>query len=460
MGPDKGDEGGFFADGIGVGAVRELAARAIDRRQLLASLVLLAGVGSALRGIHEPSHDMLAVAAGGVLVARGVLLGRPLRARHALIAVAFLIAGTAADLAGRDLVAWIATGLAGAVAVLPSGPPPSGGAEQRDRIWRLVERTQGDTLAPFALRSDKTYVFAPDGRAAVAYRVRFGTAVVSGDPVGALDSQAEALDAFFAHAAANGWRTAVLGVSERRIGLWRSRGYWALSVGREVLIDVPRFSLLGRRFRNLRQAVQRTRNAGVRTEVVAEADLDPGLRAELENVVRHARGGSQVRGFTMILDHLLDGTHPGTLICLARDRTGRVVGFQRFASADRGRELSLDVPWRLPGSPNGIDERLAVDMVAWAAEHGAARLSLAFAPFPDLFAIRHRTGLQRLAHWGVHRFDAVIRLESLYRFLRKFHAMGQNRYVALRPRELLWVALAMLTLEFVPHRTIARRRRA
>src|SRR5207245_9425599 len=40
----------------------------------------------------------------------------------------------------------------------------------RDEVREMVDRPDGDTLDPFALRRDKRYVFSRDGRAAVAYR--------------------------------------------------------------------------------------------------------------------------------------------------------------------------------------------------------------------------------------------------------------------------------------------------
>ena len=49
------------------------------------------------------------------------------------------------------------------------------------------------------------------------------------------------------------------------------------------------------------------------------------------------------------------------------------------------------MPWRLRGAGiNGMDERLVVAAVDWGREHGVRRVSLAFAPFPDL--IEHHAG--------------------------------------------------------------------
>ena len=58
------------------------------------------------------------------------------------------------------------------------------------------------------------------------------------------------------------------------------------------------------------------------------------------------------------------------------------------------------------------------------------------------------TGWQRLAYFGVRRLDRFIKVESLYRYLRKFHSFGPQRYVALRPVEVVGAAVAMLLLEF------------
>jgi lysylphosphatidylglycerol synthetase-like protein (DUF2156 family) len=321
----------------------------------------------------------------------------------------------------------------------------------------MVDATTNDTLAPFALRSDKSYFFSADGEAAVAYRVRFGTAVVAGDPIGAAGSRQQALASFMEHAHSEGWRVAGLGVSERDLPIWKDDGYWALSIGRDVVIDVAGFSLNGRTFRNLRQAVQRTVNSGVTTEIVGEADLAPDVRHELREILE-GKGHKVDRGFAMILDKQLTGEVPGIYIAYARDASGRIVAAARFGTADNGRELSLDIPWRAPGSPNGVDERIIIDMVTWAKERGAKRMSLAFAAFPDIFLAEHRTPLREVGRLAIHLLDPLVKLESLFRYLRKFHSFDQHRYVVMKRRNLLPVALTMLVLEFALIGTIRRPR--
>ena len=425
-----------------------LSAELDERREPVAIAVVLLATVFAVAGLRSATHTGVAVAVGMLLAARAVAIGRPLLRSHVVASVVLLVAARVVDAQHHQTSAWIGVVAAGVVIGLPRRAPGAADSDDRRHVWALVDRSAGDTLAPFALRTDKTYVFTPDRAAAIAYRVRFGTAIASGDPVGDPERREDAVLAFLELADHNGWRTAVLGSGDRMVEVWRAHGLRALPIGRDVVVDVASFSLEGRAFRNLRQAVQRTRNFGVTTDIVPERSLTPELREELAGVMRATGKGEQSRGFAMILDHVLDGTHPGTFIALARDRDGRVVAFQRYATADGGRELSLDVPWRVPGAPNGVDERLIVDVVQWAGEGRASSVSLAFAAFPDLFSTEDRGVLQQTAYRAVRLLDRFIKLESLYRFVRKFHSFGQQRYVALRPLQVLWVALAALTLEF------------
>jgi lysyl-tRNA synthetase class 2 len=57
-------------------------------------------------------------------------------------------------------------------------------AREREQVHQLVSRYGADTIAPFALRADKSYFFSEDQTAFLAYRVSGGVAIVAGDPIG------------------------------------------------------------------------------------------------------------------------------------------------------------------------------------------------------------------------------------------------------------------------------------
>lgn len=398
----------------------------------------------------------MTVLAAVALIARGIYLGRPVTALHATAAVTTLVAGFVAHMLSFDLAGDLLMASSGLVLMWPTSARPR--AADLPRVWALIEATSADPLAPFAMQTGKSYHFTADGSAALAYRTRIGYAVVSGDPLGDESQFPQLVADFAATCHTRGWRLAVLGCSERRLELWSDpailgQSLRAIPIGRDVVVDVPGFQMVGRAFRNLRQAVKRTHNCGISTEIVCEQDLDEQRLAELTEVVRESpRGARTDRGFSMNLDGVLEGRYPGIQLIVARDAGGQVQGFHRYAVAGGGSDVSLDVPWRRPGAPNGLDERLTVDMILAAKDAGAQRLSLAFAAFPDVFDQKQRSRLQTLCYRLIHLLDPLIALESLYRYLRKFQALGDRRYVLVNLTQLFPLLYVLLTLEFRPRR--------
>lgn len=457
---------------------------------LLATVLVLLGYGLARRRIAAYVGTLLLVAVGvahsdhlgvGVaLLAGGIVLAvgwsrftaLPARARvreavsaggvMAAAAVLYETIGVAHDL--PPLSWYSAIGLSVIVVLFPllaAAPPPEPGTDvERARVRELVANARSETLAPFALRTDKSYVFSADGTAAVGYRVLFGVAVVGGDPVGDPTAFPDALARFVRLCTRNGWRPAALGAGEASLPLWRGHGMREVGYGDEVLLDTDTFTLSTRKMRNVRQAVHRADNAGVTTRVVRAGELSEVQREEVGAISRRWLDGTRERGFSMILDGLLDGSQPDCVFVLAvipeagggtGEGVERVVGFQRYAVVGSDAGLSLDVMRREPDAPNGLNER----MIAAAVEYATARemrvVSLNFAAFRALMdtAPADRTVAQRVGYRVVHLLDPLIQVESLYTFNAKF----RPRYL---PRGAVfgsWLAVptllvALLGLEF------------
>jgi lysyl-tRNA synthetase class 2 len=331
----------------------------------------------------------------------------------------------------------------------PAPAPPAGGEKERAEVARLVDADGSDTLAPFLLRGDKSYVFSSDRRAVIGYRVLFGVAAAGGDPAGDPRSYADAVAEFAALARRSGWRMAVLAGRADLMDLWAPYGMHSVGIGDEVLLAPGEFGLGGRSMRNVRQAVRRTHNSGVTTEVVQEGTLSEPDRTELRTLATEAMGGAEERGFSMNMDGLLTGRHTFPVVVVARDADGAAVGFQRYLPSASGRRLSLDAMRRAPGSPNGLNERMIADIMEYAAEQRIDEVSLNFAAFRELFETEDRGALEQGSYHLIHLLDRFIKVESLYLFNRKF----KPRYV---PRSVMFpswasilpIALALLVLEF------------
>jgi lysyl-tRNA synthetase class 2 len=455
-----------------LGALLIVLGWGLERRRLVAWAAMVLLLGSAALGVdHTPWGALVVGYAIGLVLCHSAFGTRPDRSHlraalryGGLALVAAVLYGIAAHRGLAPGLGWPTSVLAVTLVLVCTAlrsapaPEPSGEAE-RARVRWLVGRPDADTLAPFALRADKTYLFSEDGTAAVGYRVLLGVAVVGGDPVGDPAAFADVVNRFLALCERRGWRPAVLGARGDLVQLWNSHRLRSIGIGDEVVLEVPGFGLAGRKMRNVRQAVARTRNSGVHTCVVRAGELSDQTRAELATLSARSLGSARERGFSMIQDGLFDARHPDALFVLAV-QDGRVVGFQRYLDVGGSAALSLDTMRREPGRFNGLNERMIVDVAEYARERGIGRVSLNFAAFRELLDKGAQRGrVERVGYRLLHLLDPLIQVESLYLFNAKFRPGYQPRSVVIGT----WMALprvlfALLGLEFALPYDVRRKR--
>jgi len=297
---------------------------------------------------------------------------------------------------------------------------------ERRQARAIVEAWGMDTLSPFALRGDKSYFFAEDEAAFLAYTVVAGIAVVSGDPVGPDDHIEPLLRRFIGFAHDHDWRLGVLGVGERHLGAYKQLGLRVVYHGDEAVVAAAEFSLEGRAIRKVRQSVARLEREGYSLDIRYAGEIAEDERADLEAVAAAWRGDAPERGFTMELDTLFRLDGEDALFAIGRDKDGVVRGFLHFAVLQRA--LSLSSMPRLLDTPNGFNEWLVAETIEWAKKHGFGRVSLNFAPFAAVFDEDADAGA-RLLRSALQTLKFRFQLDNLLAFNRKFLPRWERRYV-------------------------------
>jgi lysyl-tRNA synthetase class 2 len=330
----------------------------------------------------------------------------------------------AVGMAGLLTFAWCAYLLFRPLAVPRAYPT----GEARHLARELVHRHGVDTLAYFKLRRDQHYLFSPDRRAFLGYRVETGVLVVSGDPVGPDSALPELLLELSSFAQARGLRLAAIGAGERLRPLWAQLGLRSLYLGDEAIVDTRAFSLEGRPIRKVRQSVTRLEKQGFAASLRLLADLSESELGELELVSRRWRDGQDERGFSMALDELRRDDHGDSLVVLGRDGEGRIRGFLHFAPSYGRPAVSLSLMRRDLDTPNGLTEFLVARGIELLRERGVEEVSLNFAAF-GRFIHAPRSRLERLIGKGLLLADSFFQIERLHRFNAKFFPRWEPRYL-------------------------------
>jgi lysyl-tRNA synthetase class 2 len=441
-----------LAVGVVIASAVAHLAKGLDFEEATISLALLAALVRYRRRFDVPGdpatlRPLLGLGTALAAIA-AVVMSTELRGYEIAPRGADALIGLAIVLGGAGLYFWLR----------PVGQAVAQTVTERRAARALVDAYGTDSLAFFALRHDKSYLFSPSGNAFLAYRVVAGTVLMSGDPVG---DEAE-FDALLAEllriAEAHGWRLAVVGASAGQLDRYRALGLRPIPFGDEAVLRPERFSLEGRPIRKVRQSVSRLTAAGYTLRVVCAANAEPGLRAQLDEVSAEWLGSAPERGFSMAIDELyLDGT----VFAVAEDADGLVGGFLHLAPSGAGRGWSLSTMRRRREVPNGLTEFLIAETLEWAREERASEVSLNFCAFTELLSCeRAVTPLRRAARRLLLLADNVFQLERLYAFNRKFFPEWRTRYLCVeRLGDLPAVGLAYLHVEqLLPPAPWTRRR--
>ncbi|MFE0061758.1 phosphatidylglycerol lysyltransferase domain-containing protein [Streptomyces sp. NPDC059003] len=319
------------------------------------------------------------------------------------------------------------------------------------RLRALLDRHgERDSLGYFALRREKSVVWSPTGKAAVAYRVVSGVSLASGDPIGDPEAWPGAIEPWLAEAREHGWTPAVMGASEEAGTIYARHGLDALELGDEAIVEIADFTLEGRAMRTVRQAYNRVKRAGYEVRIRRHADIPDDELAYLLERADDWRDGATERGFSMALGRLGDPADGQCVMLECTDGKGELRALLSFVPwGPHG--LSLDLMRRDRDSDNGLMEFMVIELLQRAAEIQITQVSLNFAMFRSVFERGSRLGagpVLRLWRSLLSFFSRWWQIESLYRANAKYRPIWEPRFLLFeKSGDLLRIGIASARAE-------------
>ncbi|MFD3337270.1 phosphatidylglycerol lysyltransferase domain-containing protein [Streptomyces sp. NPDC058700] len=322
--------------------------------------------------------------------------------------------------------------------------PLTEGDEERLRAL-LDKHGDRDSLGYFALRREKSVVWSPSQKAAVAYRVVGGVSLASGDPIGDPEAWPGAIEPWLAEAREHGWIPAVMGASEEAGTVYARHGLDALELGDEAIVETGEFTLDGRAMRTVRQAFNRVKRAGYEVRIRRHEDIPAEEMAALLRKADDWRDGATERGFSMALGRLGDPRDGRCVMLECTDGQGELRAVLSFVPwGPKG--LSLDLMRRDRESENGLMEFMVIELLQRAEEIGITQVSLNFAMFRSVFERGSKLGagpVLRMWRSLLSFFSRWWQIESLYRANAKYRPIWEPRFMLFeKSADLLRIGLA------------------
>lgn len=293
-----------------------------------------------------------------------------------------------------------------------------------ERILAGAKRT--DSM--LALTGDKRFLVSRSGEAFLMYQVQGASWIVMADPVGPREHWPDLLWSIRAMADAAQGRLLLYQISVDMLESAIELGLQVIKYGEEAIVDLPSFSLDGRKMRTLRQAERRATHDGAHFEIVP-APRVPLILPQLKIISDNWLYAKKLNEKGFSLGHF-DPAYISRCDCAVVRYGEEIVAFANVLATAGREELSVDLMRHLDTMPSGTMDFLFVRLMQWGKSQGFGRFSLGLAPLSGIAS--HRLS----PHWakaGALIFSHGERFygfKGLRSYKEKFAPRWEPRFVA------------------------------
>ncbi|MGE0600008.1 MAG: bifunctional lysylphosphatidylglycerol flippase/synthetase MprF [Dehalococcoidia bacterium] len=302
------------------------------------------------------------------------------------------------------------------------------GREERRRVESILDAYATSSLAFFHLLPDKSYFFPSVGEAFIGYRVVGHSAVALGEPIGEPAALGRVVGEFADFCDRNGWAFCFHQVTPSGREQLALAGMQSLKIGEEAIVDVRSFSLAGKSFKHMRNAINRLTQAGVRVEFI-DPPISDEVVSEIEEVsdLWLQNDGHRERSFT--LGAFSRDYARSSSFALARSATGRLEAFVNIIPSYRSANGNFDMMRRRPDAPDGVMDLLIVSLVERFRDCNFEGLTLGMTPLANLEGSGLVPSALRLLY---ARGNELFNFAGLRTYKEKWHPRWEPLYLCFR----------------------------
>jgi phosphatidylglycerol lysyltransferase len=299
---------------------------------------------------------------------------------------------------------------------------------ERARATTIVEKYGRHAMDYFKLWQDKSYFFSATGNSFLAYRVGNNFAVVLADPVGPEQEIESIVRDFNIMCDENDWGIAFHQTLPDFLPIYEKLGFRKLKIGEDAIVDLTKFSLVGKEAKEFRHAINRVESEGIYIETLQPPIPDVTLR-QIEEVSDEwlKIAGKRERGFT--LGQFEPNYIRSTPVMAAMNHGGKLHGFLNIIPSYKKGESTIDLMRRRSDSPNGLMDFLFIKLFQYLQEQGFQTFNLGMAPMSGFQLGEDPTLEERAIHYFFQHMNFLFSFKGLKAYKAKFASYWEPRYV-------------------------------
>ena len=300
--------------------------------------------------------------------------------------------------------------------------------------------------------------FRSSGGSVVTYQVHMGCAIGLAEPIGPVEDRDAAMTAFSSSAERAGLCPCFFSVSAP---LATPPDHWrAMQIAEDTLVDLPGLEFAGKKWSDIRTALNRAAREEVSFRITRLADEPAGVRSQLEEISKAWVGDKSLPQMRFTLGTMEEAADPMVKLALAENAQGEIQGFLSWLPVYApGGEISgwtLDLMRRRDFGFASVMEFLIGSSLKHFSASGADFASLSGAPLAHTQHTAAQEPVDRVLASVSRALEPLYGFGSLHAFKAKFNPRVAPMYLVYRDESDLPRIAGGLTRAFLPEATLSQ----
>ncbi|MFN8198847.1 MAG: DUF2156 domain-containing protein [Nakamurella multipartita] len=311
------------------------------------------------------------------------------------------------------------------------------GTSHADTAKDLLRRWGGDTISWMTTWPENRHMITADGQGYLAFRKHAGVAVALGDPVGPPGATAGIIDDFIAMCDKAALVPYIFSCSRTTTEVTDGLGWSSAQVAEDNLIDLPTLEFKGKKWQDVRTALNKAPKEGVSFRMVSLADEPWSMVRQVEELSQQWLGDKELPEMGFTLGGVTEALDREVKVGLAVGADGKLHGVTSwmpvFGPDGHVRGWTLDLMRRADGGFRSTMEFLIASSCLWFKQAGAEFVSLSGAPLARSAADADgETPVEKFLDTLGEQLEPVYGFRSLHAFKGKFQPRFSPMYMAFR----------------------------
>lgn len=320
------------------------------------------------------------------------------------------------------------------------------------RATKLLETYGGNTDSQLLFLNDKEmYIYKnkeEEDTVLLQFKTYNNKCIVMGDPSGKKEDFSLAIEQFIKDADVLGYLPVFYEVSEEMVILLHEFGYDFIKMGEEAHVDLPSFTLSGKKRKSERAIMNRFAKENYQFEII-QPPFSAEKMSELKKVSDDWLGSRKEKGFS--LGFFSESYLQKAPIAVVYDEKNTLIAFANIMPTYTKEEGTIDLMRYSKDAPSGVMDFLFISLFTYMQEQGIEYFNLGMAPLSNVGTSRKSFIQERVAYlvfeFGSHFYS----FQGLRSYKDKYATNWVSRYTLYsRDSSIIYVMMALLIIDNAP----------